>query len=161
MLNLRFSFSVLFCFAFCVTIGCGSGSTVTGKVTFPDGAPLTVGKVMFTNGTLTAFGQIDANGEYRMGTKKAKDGVPNGTYQVYIAEALIPGDASLARKDDEGAMFTPMVLAVAPKLTIASQSGLTCEVKGTTKYDISVEKPPAGYSPFAKPDAAAPRRSSD
>lgn len=157
MLNLRFSCFVLCCFALCFAVGCGSGSTVTGKVTFSDGTPLTVGKVMFTNGTTTAFGQIDAKGEYRMGTKKAKDGVPPGTYQVYITEALVPGDASLARKDDEGEMVTPLVLAIAPKFTTASQSGLTCEVKGSMKHDITVEKPPANYNPEPLPDVVRPR----
>ena len=154
MINRRFSgFSVLLCFV----IGCGSGSAVTGKVTFADGEALTVGKVMFTNGSVTAFGTLNAKGEYRMGTKKAGDGVPAGTYQVYITEALVPGE-KFTTKDDEGNTFIPLVLAIDPKFTAAAKSGLTCEVKGKTTFNIPVEKPPANYNPFPTQDAVVPRK---
>ena len=142
----------------CFVIGCGgSGSAVTGKVTFADGEALTVGKVMFTNGSITAFGAINAKGEYRMGTKKAGDGVPAGTYQVYITEALIPGE-KFTTKDDEGNTLVPLVLAIDPKFTVASKSDLTCTVNGKTTFDIPVEKPPASYNPFPTQDAATPKK---
>jgi hypothetical protein len=72
--------------------GCGSGFKVTGKVTFSDGQPLTVGKVIFTNGQISAYGKINSNGEYRLGLIKDGDGIPAGTYQVYITEAFQLGD---------------------------------------------------------------------
>ena len=138
MIHFRFLSLLLF---LCFVVGCGgsSGDRVTGTVTFSDGTPLTVGKVMFTNGTITAFGDINAKGGFRMGTKKAGDGVPSGTYQVYITEARIPADFTVP--DEDGRMSAPLVLAVASKFTVPSQSGLTCEVKGATTFDFRVEKP--------------------
>ncbi|MGL4943014.1 MAG: hypothetical protein ACRC46_07475 [Thermoguttaceae bacterium] len=128
--------------------GCGSGTKVSGKVTFSDGKPLTVGRVVFTNGTLSASGGINKNGEFRMGMSKDGDGVPEGSYKVYITEARVPGDHSLAQKDEDGVTFTPFVDAIDPKFASADRSGLTCEVKGTTKYDITVEPPGKDYKPL-------------
>ena len=155
----RFPYLLLF---LCFAIGCGgSGDRVTGTVTFSDGSPLTVGKVMFTNGTITAFGDINSKGEYRMGTKKAGDGVPSGTYQVYITEALVPAGEQFSMKDEDGNTYSPLVLAIDPKFTVPSQCGLVCEVKGKTVFPIQVEKPPAGYSPFSLQDQRSAVRSSD
>ena len=128
-------------FLLCCAIGCGGGDRVTGKVTFSDGSPLTVGKVMFTNGSISAFGEINEKGEYRMGTIKAGDGVPSGTYQVYIADARVEADTQI--KNEDGGMYNPLVPAVNAKFTSAVQSDLTCSVKGNTVFDITVEKPPA------------------
>jgi len=130
-----------------VSFGCGSGTKVTGKVTFSDGTPLTVGKVMFTDASISAFGTIDKNGNYSMGLLKDGQGIPQGTYKVYITEAMVDGEASLAKKDEDGNMVVPQVPAVALKFLSADASGLTCEVKGTTTFDITVEKLPPGYNP--------------
>lgn len=129
-------------------IGCGSGVGVSGKVTYSDGQPLTVGKVMFTDGTHTASGKLNSKGEYRLGMIKDGDGVPAGTYKIYITDALIDGDASLSKKDEDGNTFLPKVLAVAPKYTNPEKSGLTCTVQGSTKQDFTVEKPGADYKPL-------------
>ena len=151
MLNHRFLLSALFCFVVCFVSGCGNSNAVTGKVTFPDGEPLTVGKVMFTNGSITAFGDINAKGEYRLGMEKAGNGIPAGTYQVYITGARIEGDPAQADILEDGTKVTPLILAIDPKFGTPSQSGLTCEVKGKTTYNIPVVKPPASYNPYAKP----------
>ena len=152
--------SILLCLFLWCLVGCGSGNTVTGKVTFSDGEPLTVGRVMFTNDSTTAFGDINAKGEYRMGTKKAGDGVPAGTYQVYITSALVPSEKH-ARQDEDGNTYVPSILAIDPKFTVPSQSELTCEVSGKRTFDISVEKPSASYNPFPTEDAFVPRRADD
>jgi len=136
-----------------VSFGCGSGSKVTGKVTFPDETPLTIGKVMFTDSSISAFGTIDKNGNYSMGLLKDGQGIPPGTYKVYITEAMVDGDASLARKDEDGNMVIPKVPAVALKFMSADASGLTCEVKGKTTFDIKVEKLPSGYNPHPTQEA--------
>ena len=141
-------------------VGCGgSGDRVTGTVTFADGTPLTVGKVMFTNNSVTAFGNINAKGEFRMGTNKAGDGVPSGTYQVYITDARVP--ASFTIQDEDGNTSAPLVLAIDPKFTTPARSGLTCEVKGATTFNISVEKLPANYSPTKMLDPVSRGRGSN
>ncbi|MDR2704262.1 MAG: hypothetical protein LBC02_00645 [Planctomycetaceae bacterium] len=144
---------VIFILILCVAAsGCGSGFKVTGKVMFSDGQPLTVGKVIFTNGQISAFGKINSHGEYRLGLIKEGDGIPAGTYQVYITEAFQPGDNSLSYKDEEGQIVTPLVLVIDPKFTVASQSGLKCEVNGSMKFDIQVEKPGKDYKPLPTKD---------
>jgi hypothetical protein len=151
---------IIFILILCIMLsGCGSGFKVTGKVTFSDGQPLTVGKVIFTNGQISAYGKINSNGEYRLGLVKDGDGIPAGTYQVYITEAFQPGDSSLSHKDDEGQIVTPLVLVIDPKFTVASQSGLKCEVSGSMKFDIQVEKPGKNYNPLpTKDDISLPIR---
>jgi len=93
---------------------------------------------MFTNGTITAFGDINARGEFRIGTNRARDGFPPGTYQVYITGAFIPADFEIP--NEEGDMSTPLVLAITPEFTTPSQSGLTQEVRGTTIANFTVER---------------------
>ena len=147
-----FSLTLLFCFVICFIVGCGEGYPVTGKVTFPDGNPLTVGRVMFTDGTISAYGDIDTGGKYRMGLNNAGGGIPAGTYQVYIANARIEGDPAFAETMEDGSKVIPLILAIDPKFGTVSQSGLNCEVKGKTTFNISVEKPPASYNPYLTPN---------
>ena len=80
-----------------------------------------------------------------MGTKKAGDGVPTGTYQVYITEAFAPADYQIT--DEEGDTSTPLILAIAPSFTTPVQSGLTCTVNGVTVFDITVERAPPRAAP--------------
>jgi len=152
MLNHHFLSSALFCFIACFVVGCGDGHTVTGKVTFPDGTPLTVGKVMFTDGSKTASGDLNARGEYRLGMEKAGSGIPAGTYQVYITGARIEGDPAFAETIEDGTSVIPLILAIDHRFTVPSLSGLTCEVKGRTEFNIPVEKPPASYNPYLRPN---------
>ena len=149
MLNHRFLLSTLFCSVICFVTGCGDGHTVTGKVTFPDGTPLTVGKVMFSDGSKTAFGDLNAKGEYRLGMEKAGSGIPAGTYQVYITGALVDGNPDFAATMEDGSKVIPRILAIDPMFTAPSRSNLTCEVNGKTVFNIPVEKPSAAYNPYA------------
>jgi len=93
---------------------------------------------MFTDGTITAFGDINARGDFRMGTNKAGNGVPSGTYQVYITGAFVPADFEIPNED--GGMSTPLILAIASEFTSPTQSGLTCEVRGSTVFNFTVER---------------------
>ncbi len=128
-----------------LSVGCGNPS-VSGKVTYSDGTPLDVGKVMFTDGQKSGFGTISSTGEYKMGMIKAGDGIPNGTYNVYITEAT-KEDPSLVIKDDEGGTFTLKSLVIDPKFADPKKSGLSCTVSGKTTFDITVEKPGPNYKP--------------
>lgn len=146
------------CSALLLTVlaGCGNGGTkVTGKVTYGDGTPLTVGRVMFENDTISASGPIDQEGKYQLTVDESRTGLPAGSYRVCILGAM-QSDPSMAGKikkdkhsadDEEGA---PVVLVIDPKFTSGTNSGLTCDVQGSSvTYDITVEKPAKGYKPFS------------
>ena len=127
--------SILFFGLFLVVCcaGCGeSGFTVGGKVTFPDGSPLTRGEVTLNSSLFTAGGPIAADGTYTINAR-----VPAGTYQVTVrASADRPSSASM---DVENA--PPVQSLVHPKYNSAETSGLTVEVKAKTTHNIEVTAP--------------------
>jgi len=134
---------------FC-TVGCSGNVQVTGKVTFPDGTPLTVGKVTFETDKFSASGPLKEDGTYRLGTLSERDGIPPGQYKVFIAGAMQQGGTSnvsvptasgggpRATTSTEMPVFMP---AVAPKYTTASNSGITCDVKKSMTFNFEVEPP--------------------
>ena len=131
-------------------VGCSRNAKVSGKVTFPDGSPLTVGKVTFETETFTASGTLKEDGSYTIGTLSENDGLPPGVYQVYVAGAMKQGGsinmkvptASSSGGQEMSSKAMPMYTpAVAPKFTKASTSGITCDVKKSMKFDFQVEPP--------------------
>ena len=71
--------------------GCGGPPTaylVHGTVVFPDGQPLTRGTVEFEpigqKKTITASGEIAADGTFQLGTYQPKDGAVAGEHRVAV-----------------------------------------------------------------------------
>jgi hypothetical protein len=127
----HFRFIVLLLFCTCFLWGCSGGKvSVGGKVTFPDGAPLTVGAVIFESDGYQVFGNIDSNGTYTLGETTPGSGIKPGEYKVRVM--VTTGGGS------DGA---PLVHLIDPKFAAVATSKLTCTVKGKTVYDIPVEKP--------------------
>jgi hypothetical protein len=123
------------CLLLCV--GCGQNVTVIGKVTFEDdGSPLSQGMVIFQSGSVQSKAPIEADGSYQVGTLKTGDGIPRGTYQVYITGAVESGKIS-----PTGAVLAPPIELVDPKFTSPETSGLSCDVKGRMTFDITVTPP--------------------
>ena len=120
-------------------VGCGGNSTVTGKVTFPDGTPLTEGRVVFETSTFQATGPIDGNGNFRMGSLNPGDGVPNGTYQVSIQGVIRP--TFVERPGGAPQLIMPTSSPIDPKFFAAATSGLTAEITGRTVFNIEVTPP--------------------
>ena len=121
--------------------GCRKNSAVSGIVTFPDGTPLTVGQVVFETPDFSTTGRIQADGSYQMGTYKVDDGIPKGKYRVSIQNVMqVQEDWSRGPNVPPITIF-PKEWPIDKKFTSPGTSGLTCEVKGRTKYDITVEKP--------------------
>ena len=120
--------------------GCGDNVTVTGKVTFEDGKPLTAGRVCFQTDKFLADGPLKADGTYTLGGEKENSGVPPGKYQVYITGATTSPQLLQAAPGKTG-VFSPPVSLIHQKFTDKDTSGLTCEVKGRTVFDISVTPP--------------------
>ena len=127
--------------------GCGDPK-VTGKVTFPDGTPLVKGQVMFQKDGFVGSGDIQKDGTYSAGKLKDGDGLPPGQYQVFITGASIFDAAEMEHLSQEATIGriptfkTPRPIdLIAVKYMSPNSSGLTVEVKGKTKFDITVEPP--------------------
>lgn len=134
-----------------LTAGCSKNARVSGKVTFPDGSPLTVGKVTFETANYVASGTLKEDGTYTIGSLSDRDGLPPGQYQVYIAGAMKQGGSTnmnVPTASGSGPRATTSVAmpvfmpVVAQKYTKASTSGITCDVKKSMTFDFTVEPPP-------------------
>jgi hypothetical protein len=142
-MSVKFNYCVLVCFLIALSIGCGSNCKVTGKVTFPDGTPLTVGEVVFETSALASRGKIQKDGSYTISTGELK-GVPKGTYQVSISGFTPTVTPAPLNEEGRPTGRPQVVMPEIPfdkKFLSPTTSGLTCEVKGRTKYDITVEPP--------------------
>ncbi|MDR3196376.1 MAG: hypothetical protein LBU34_00785 [Planctomycetaceae bacterium] len=124
---------------FCLT-GCSDKIKISGTVTFSDGTPITKGNVVFDNGTESYFGTIKSDGTYVTGGNKQIEGIPNGTYKVWLAQTEITENISDA--DGHVASYN-VTQTVAKKFTSPNTTELTFEVKpdGQKTFDIVVEKP--------------------
>jgi hypothetical protein len=110
---------LIFCLLSLVcTLGCGKqGFNVSGKVTFPDGKPVSGGQVTLTSGRISFSGDLIGEGTYTINAQ-----VPAGTYKVTVQSSGDPGKPQ-----------------VDPKYSNPATSELVCEVKGPTMFDIKVE----------------------
>lgn len=118
----------------CVTvmaIGCGERKVpLRGRVVFAeDKTPLKGGMVFFETDTYRARGGIDEEGNYTVSSTGQNDGIPPGTYDVYVKENLPMGAAP----------------QIDPKYTKRGKSSITLTVDGSTKqFDFEVEKIKSG-----------------
>ena len=124
-----------------VVIGCSNKMPFGGKVTFSDdGTPVTRGAVFFESPTLVGQGKINADGTYAIGTDKMTDGLPAGTYRVYLVGTEQAEIKVVETKDGKGQteIRTPVI---DPKYASAETSGLSVTVGGgTKKFDIQVDR---------------------
>jgi hypothetical protein len=117
--------------------GCGpSYSPVQGRVTYPDGEPLTEGMVVFESKgvekPITARGEIAPDGRYQLGTVRPGGGVPPGTYRVLVTPRA---DPNAIDKPAQPPPFHQRYMAF-------DTSGLEFEVRpGTNDYPIQVARP--------------------
>jgi hypothetical protein len=126
--------NTLFCLIFTsllIFAGCGNNHVgLSGKVTFTDGTPLTVGEVCFVTDTFAAYGTLKNDGTYVVGSISENDGLPKGNYHVYIAGAIKVNAEETESLIDE-------------KYGNRETSGLTVEVPTPNgKFDITVEPNP-------------------
>jgi len=118
-------------------VGCGKGHvSLKGTVTFSDdGSPLPTGTVAFVKGGIISRGDLTKDGTYVVGTEKAADGLPPGTYQVFISSAR---NATLI--DKEYGIYEYEQL-IDKKYESADTSGLSVTVDASTKtFDIQVNR---------------------
>jgi hypothetical protein len=137
MINFRLNFLLLFVVICVCCFGCGERRTkITGTVQLTDGTPITRGYVVFDNDKNSFFGKIDKNGSYITGAEKKVDGIPDGTYKIYLGQVNGHKPDKTKRKIEE-------IKIVNPKYCSAKTTDLTFEVKrgGAKVFDIVVEKP--------------------
>jgi len=92
-----------------------------------------------------ASGRIQPNGSYKLSSTTENDGVPPGKYGVKIVGTYdtshmppIPADTLPPIPSADAPQPIPLIDA---KFERTETSGLTCEVKGRTTFDITVTKP--------------------
>jgi hypothetical protein len=112
--------------------GCGRALyPAGGKVTYPDGKPVTEGLVVFESKgqekAVTARGEIQSDGRFQLSTHRPGDGVPAGKYSVLVSPKSDPNAV------DRRAGPPPFV----------SKSGLELEVTvaGPNDFAIQVTRP--------------------
>jgi hypothetical protein len=113
--------------------GCGSDNRiatapVAGLVTY-NGEPLKIGSLLFVPvaGGPTAQGNIDANGNFTMGTYDMDDGAIIGQHKVMITAITAPGGSGLP-EDVIGKDGAP-VSVIPDKFGDLEKSGLVIDVK--------------------------------
>jgi hypothetical protein len=117
--------------------GCGNGRyTVNGRVTYPDGSPLTEGNVIGQMGegvaSVTVQGTVRSDGTFSWGTEREGDGARPGRYRVAVVPRGL-GDAELGQG---------MRPAVDSKYANPKTSGIEFEVKpGRNELNITVTRP--------------------
>ena len=142
-MSVKLQYLVIVFLMMALSVGCGSNCTVTGKVTFPDGTPMSMGEVVFETSTMQCRGKIQKDGSYKLATGELK-GVPKGTYNVCISGFAptmeFPPLGTDGRPTGRPKVTMPNI-PIDQKYLSTAKSGLTCEVNGRTKYDITVEAP--------------------
>jgi len=127
----------------CGMIGCGKGYVpMGGTVTFSDdGTPVPKGTVIFEQGAHHARGTLDEQGRYTLGFDKPGSGLPKGTYNVYVTDAMVE-DGVIETVSSTGTSTRPKYKnLVDTKYHSAATSGLTFAVDGTAKtFDFNVER---------------------
>ena len=142
----QISISLVLLFCALIAVGCGENVKVTGKVSFPDGEPLSTGQVIFENEKISGMGKLSADGSYTLGSDKENNGIPPGKYRVFITGAVTYGEVqerSAGMFDQRGSQspLPSSIPLIHRKFLSAETSGLEVDVKGAMEYNIDVEKP--------------------
>ena len=132
-------YCISFLFVVCLVpfSACSKQVPMSGKVTFSDDqSPLTCGTVFFETDTFQARGEIKPDGTYTIGTHSEKDGLPPGTYRVFVVGATVQ-DPSVQPGPNRPPIILPLI---DPKFETGRTSGLTVNVGPSTKrFDFSVD----------------------
>lgn len=113
--------------------GCSDNVALEGKVTFTDGTPVDLGTICFENGNFLARGTLRTDGSYDVGSLTENDGLPPGTYGVYITGT----EKEIGRDREDSPIFQPTIDG---KFANAKTSGLSVTVPCESgAFDFQVE----------------------
>lgn len=133
--------SLATCLSLLALTGCGRRDLhpVSGTVRFPDGSPLTTGRVVVDYGLNSkhgGWGYIKPDGSFTLGSLTQTDGVRAGKVRVAITFAYAATDE--ARADAGPTALKPLVH---PRFESPETSGLTFEIPRQKTWEIVVERP--------------------
>jgi hypothetical protein len=115
-----------------IVVGCGNPD-IHGKVVFSDDkSPLKKGVVVFASENHIARGPIDKNGNYAVGSNRAKDGLPAGEYKVYVT------NTEIFYPPNSGKPLYERVIH--PKYEKPETSGFVLNVKKSQVFNLEVER---------------------
>jgi hypothetical protein len=122
--------------------GCSRTTKISGTVKFSDGTPINFGNVVFGSETHSYYGTIKSDGTYITGGVKEAEGIPDGTYKIYLT-ATEEVENTYAPDGRKELIDYKVTQRVAAKHRSYETTDLSFEVKpGCPKtYDIVVEKP--------------------
>lgn len=107
--------------------GCRRHTEVVGRVTFGDGAPLTVGEVVLDDGRNMGRGPIKPDGSFVIGYRGGAGGIPAGAYRVAIYNSDVGG---------------PGNWAVSPKYVDPQTSGVVFKVEPAQRNVLNFQVEP-------------------
>jgi hypothetical protein len=115
--------------------GCGGNIQLKGKVVFSDdGSPVPIGTVCFEMDSYLARGNLQSDGTFAVSSIKENDGLPKGTYRVYIT-----GSQKLIGTSIMGLPLYESLID--EKYAATNTSGITIDVSPSTKYfEITVDR---------------------
>ena len=121
--------------------GCGRSDLhpVSGTVRFPDGSPLTTGRVVLDYGPQAnrgGWGYIKPDGTFTLGSLTQTDGVRAGTVRVAITLA-----SKADGEPDKDGIITKLKPLIHARFAHPDTSGLSFEIPRQTKWEIVVERP--------------------
>ncbi|GHT26926.1 hypothetical protein FACS18942_05300 [Planctomycetales bacterium] len=125
--------------------GCSDKVKITGQVKFDDGEPVNFGQVIFDGNNKSFFGNIRKDGHYAPGEIKDGDGVPYGTYKVWLAGTVLSEEGKeIGEGENSSRADAKETYRVNEKYTSAGKTDITFEVKkgGAKTFDFTVGRPP-------------------
>ena len=128
-------------FVFVILVGCNGNVHVTGRVTFPNGQPLTVGKVIFTDDFYMGKSNLNKNGEYSIHTFRRDDGIKKGVYRAYIVGAVRFEPGKNVKDSLQDYTLDNLVLLIDMQHTNPDTSGWVYDVQKNSKIDFVVYPP--------------------
>jgi hypothetical protein len=151
MQNMKYSLLIVTLLLF--VAGCSNNAGVSGKVQYDDGTPVDHGMVVFTETNVVKadgssggnkagtrnFRGVIKNGRYNIGVTGKGEGVPAGTYKVWLAGT--ERNEKVYDKNGEPTVGMVSFPQVTDDFTSVA-SILSLEVKGTMTYDVVVKRHP-------------------
>ncbi len=134
----RFVFLLFFLLA--MTVGCSENVSLSGRVTFSDdGTPLTHGTVVFDSGSFLARGTINKEGYFNVGSEKATNGIPPGTYKITLTNT--DESREVPDRGMPGSMRRISIPVIHQKYSRSTTSGLEITIdKNTKDFSFQVDR---------------------